>query len=293
MATRAVQQVITYLAWDTSANTYKTGDSANHTLRWVKDGTASATTNATAEVDATNLPGVYKVTMTSTETDCLEGMLGGKSSTANVVIIPTMVSFDYIPNAATGTSGGLPVIGTGTNNFKSDASANVTFANTSIGSVTGSVNSVTTGVTVTTNNDKTGYSLTQSFPTNFSSLAITVGGAVTVGTNNDKTGYTASTVSDKTGYSIASGGIGSGAHAAAELNNIADGVLDRVLSAGTDSGGNNTTARTVRQALRVLRNKASVTAGTLTVTKEDDTTTSWTAAIGTTAGNPISSVDPT
>jgi len=109
------------------------------------------------------------------------------------------------------------------------------------GNVTGSVGSVTSGVTVTTNNDKTGYSLTQSFPTNFSSLsidsngrvdlskwlgsspnalisgrvdsnaqvvgdktgysltqgfpanfsafAITVGGAVTVATNNDKTGY--------------------------------------------------------------------------------------------------------
>ncbi len=91
------------------------------------------------------------------------------------------------------------------------------------GNVTGSVASVTAGVTVTTNNDKTGYSLTQTFPTNFSSLAITVGGAVTVGTNNDKTGYsltqtfptnfsslaitaggavTAGTVSDKTGYSL-------------------------------------------------------------------------------------------
>lgn len=50
---------------------------------------------------------------------------------------------------------------------------------------------------------KTGYSLTQTFPTNFSDLAITATtGQVTVGTNNDKTGYTASTVSDKTGYSL-------------------------------------------------------------------------------------------
>jgi len=57
-------------------------------------------------------------------------------------------------------------------------------------------------VTVGTNSDKTGYSLTQAFPTNFSSFAITAGGAVTVGTNNDKTGYTASTVTDKTGYSL-------------------------------------------------------------------------------------------
>lgn len=53
----------------------------------------------------------------------------------------------------------------------------------------GAVASVTAGVTVTTNNDKTGYSLTQTFPANFSSLAITGGGSVTAGTVSDKTGY--------------------------------------------------------------------------------------------------------
>ena len=47
-------------------------------------------------------------------------------------------------------------------------------------------------VTVATNNDKTGYSLTQAFPTNFATLAITAGGAVTAGTVNDKTGYSLS-----------------------------------------------------------------------------------------------------
>jgi len=36
---------------------------------------------------------------------------------------------------------------------------------------------------------KTGYTLTQAFPTNFASLAITGGGAVTAGTVSDKTGY--------------------------------------------------------------------------------------------------------
>lgn len=91
---------------------------------------------------------------------------------------------------------------------------------------TGSTITLTGGnVTVGTNNDKTGYSLTQTFPTNFSSLAITVGGAVTAGTVSDKTGYslsqafptnfsslaitgggavTAGTVSDKTGYALSS-----------------------------------------------------------------------------------------
>lgn len=52
--------------------------------------------------------------------------------------------------------------------------------------------------------DKTGYALSQSFPANFASLAVTAAGKVTVGTNDDKAGYTASTVSDKTGYSLAS-----------------------------------------------------------------------------------------
>lgn len=117
------------------------------------------------------------------------------------------------------------------------------------GNVTGSVNSVTTGVTVTTNNDKTGYSLTQAFPTNFSSLAITAGGAVTVGTNNDKTGYsltqsfptnfaslaitaggavTVGTNNDKTGYSLTV--------TPPTSADIADAVWDEALSGHTTAG---------------------------------------------------------
>lgn len=69
------------------------------------------------------------------------------------------IGLTSIPNVAQGTTGSLPT-----------------------GNATGQV-------TVATNNDKTGYSLTQAFPANFSSLAITVGGAVTAGTVSDKTGY--------------------------------------------------------------------------------------------------------
>jgi hypothetical protein len=78
-------------------------------------------------------------------------------------------------------------------------------------------------VTAGTVSDKTGYALTQAFPTNFSALAITAGGAVTAGTVSDKTGYslassqtfsttgavgsvtagvTVTTNNDKTGYSL-------------------------------------------------------------------------------------------
>lgn len=49
-----------------------------------------------------------------------------------------------------------------------------------VGSVTGAVGSVTAGVTVSTNNDKTGYSLTQAFPANFASLGISAAGNANV-----------------------------------------------------------------------------------------------------------------
>ena len=71
----------------------------------------------------------------------------------------------------------------------------------------------------------------------------------------------------------------------------ADTLLDRNMATGTDSGS--PTVRTPRQALRFLRNKWGAPSGTLTVTKEDDITTSWTAVLTTdAAGLPITGVDP-
>ena len=64
------------------------------------------------------------------------------------------------------------------------------------------------------------------------------------------------------------------------------------MASGVDSGTDSTVVRTPRQALRALRNKG-IAGGVATVRKEDDATASWTAAIATTAGNPISSSDPT
>jgi len=109
MASRGQTITIEYYAWDTAANVYKTGDVANHTLRWTKDGTASAPTNSPAEVDATNKPGAYKLVLTGTEATCDIGILGGKSSTANIVLAPTHVSFEQLPTAAPDAAGGLPI----------------------------------------------------------------------------------------------------------------------------------------------------------------------------------------
>lgn len=69
----------------------------------------------------------------------------------------------------------------------------------------------------------------------------------------------------------------------------ADALLKRDMSAVTGEA-----ARSPLNALRFLRNKWTLVSTLLTVTKEDDTTTAWTATVGTTAGaDPVTSTDPT
>jgi hypothetical protein len=73
---------------------------------------------------------------------------------------------------------------------------------------------------------------------------------------------------------------------------VADALLARDLGSGTAAGTLN--ERTVRSALRVLRNKWAVSAGVLTVTKEDDVEAAWTAAVTSATGAaPVTTVDPT
>lgn len=74
----------------------------------------------------------------------------------------------------------------------------------------------------------------------------------------------------------------------AAMEAFADALLNRDWTLVSDSN-----ARTLLNAARFLRNKWGVPLGTLTVTKEDDTTVAWTAATATTAGvNTITEVDP-
>lgn len=105
-------------------------------------------------------------------------------------------------------------------------------------------------------------------------------------------------VGDKTGYGIGVGGIASTAFAANAIDSaalatsagqeIADEVLNRNLAGGASGG-----ARIVRDALRVLRNKREKVGSTFNVYQEDDITVAYTGTAATTAGDPISSIDPT
>ena len=110
MAMYGVSIVVSFQEWDVTNNVPKTGDAANISTYWTKDGTQSATTNSCSEVSSTNSPGEYKITMTSTECSCLFGTITGKSSTSGCYVMQKSIAFEYIPNAAAGANGGLPTV---------------------------------------------------------------------------------------------------------------------------------------------------------------------------------------
>jgi len=97
MAIRGKSITITYTAWDTANSVGKTGDSTNHTLRLIRDGTAVAPSGSPAEVDATKCPGEYKITLTAAEMSADVVVLAGKSDTADVVILPVRMTTSVMP----------------------------------------------------------------------------------------------------------------------------------------------------------------------------------------------------
>jgi hypothetical protein len=160
---------------------------------------------------------------------------------------------DFLPSVTAGAAGGVFIAGT-------NAATTITtgLTTTFTGNLTGSVGSLTT------NNDKTGY-------------ALGVGGIAA-------TAFAAGAID---AAAIAADAIGSSELAQSAAQEIADEILNRDLAGG--ASGN---TRNVRNALRTLRNKVAIAAGTLTVYQEDDAASAWTAAVTTAAGNPIDSIDP-
>ena len=111
MATRNVSMTVTFVAWDTSANTGKIDDQSNIAVKWIKDGTVETLdTNTVTQVDSTNCPGIYKVTISAAEANCNIGTLAGKSTTSNIVVLPITIQFERLPDAAPAANGGLPTV---------------------------------------------------------------------------------------------------------------------------------------------------------------------------------------
>lgn len=111
MAIRGKSVTLCYYAWDVTNGIPKTGDSANHTIKWIKDGTEATATNAPSEVDSTNAKGLYKIVMTAAECNCDVGTLHGVSSTSGVYLTPVKMPFE---TGAVVTAGTAQAVGTQT-----------------------------------------------------------------------------------------------------------------------------------------------------------------------------------
>jgi len=144
-------------------------------------GTGAAPSGAVTEIDATNLPGWYKVAGNATDTNTLGPLALHASATGADPCDReyTVVAFDPDDAAALGlsrvdaaiTSRLAPTVAARTLDVSATGEAGVDLANvgsptttlnlsgTTIAAVSGAVGSVTAAVTVGTNNDKTGYGL--------------------------------------------------------------------------------------------------------------------------------------
>jgi hypothetical protein len=240
-------------------------------------------------VDGTNMPGLYRIDIPNAvfaTADKSVVMLKGATNMAPVLLEYQIVAFNpddavrlgltALPNVAQGTSGAIPT-----------------------GNATGQV-------TVATNNDKTGYALsgTQTFNVT-GNITGNLSGSVGSVTGN-VSGSVGSVTGNVTGSvgSIASGGITTGSFAAGAINaaavatgaidadslatdaveEIADGILKRNLDSSGNEASTTSSGRTVRNALRILRNKIDASTGaTVDVYNESDTTVIWSMNITTSA----------
>ena len=166
----------------------------------------------------------------------------------------------YVSNVVPGAAGGHFIAGTNAaTSITTGLTSNITGdLSGSVGSVTGAVGSVTGAVGSVTGN---------------------VGGNV-VGTVGSVVGAVGSVAGNISGNLL-------GTLSATERDAIATAIMKLDFTGLTGEA-----SRSTLNALRAIRNRWAVSAGTLTVYKEDDATPAWTGAVVTTAGNPVSSIDP-
>lgn len=292
-------QYIYFVAVDATDFTTRETGLSSFTVYRSRNGAAAAamTTPTINETDATNMPGVYELLLDEDMT------IGSGNDSEEMAFHIT----------ATGMA---PVTRT-IELYRPKITAGET-----IGVSSGAVTNVTTVATTTTNTDMRGTDsalLASSAPTNFGDLAITAStGRVTVGTNNDKTGYSISgtittldaldaaqdtqhsttqsaiaTVDTVVDAILADTGTDGVVLSAATCNQIADHILRRTFANAVASSDGDTVAfRSMLGAVAKLVNRVAASGSTLTIYREDDSTSLGTQTLTTNASaDPITEVD--
>jgi hypothetical protein len=169
-------------------------------------------------------------------------------------------------------------------------------AGTGIGQtrVIGAYNGTTKVATISPNwtTAPDGTSVYQVLPAGRVDVAAWAGNAVTASSGNPDVNIESIDAGAIVAASFGAASIDAAALASDAVNEIADGVLDRNMATGADSG--TSAVRTPRDALRALRNRVVSDATQLYIYQEDDTTIQWTASLSTveSTNNHISGMDP-
>lgn len=146
MASYGQSVTVSYMAYNTNTGAYVTGDLANHTIKLIKDGSEASPSNSATEVDSVNMPGLYAIVLTAAEAQHNVVIVAGKSSSSNVIIIPTVISFEQLPQALSANS----FIKASAQDIKDDSTCATNLQRATAGIVTGSCGSgcTTTNIVV-------------------------------------------------------------------------------------------------------------------------------------------------
>ncbi len=189
------------------------------------------------------------------------------------------IGLTALPNAAAGASGGLPT---------GNASGQVTVGSLAATAQTDTAGAVWNALLASyTTANSFGARVVRTRSTSPSN-EVTITGSFHIAADVHELQPAVITAAD-----FATGAIDANALNATALAAIADYLLLRKLDRTGQGTGSTANERTVLSALRYLRNKVDISASTMTITTEDDTTTAWTATLSSTAGlNPVTGIDP-
>jgi hypothetical protein len=275
---------------DTDFTTAETGLTiANTDIKLIVNGGASADKNSGGGTHRAN--GVYGVTFDATDTATVGEMFVSVKVAGALPVFATFVVLEeavYDALLASSAPGYLqPTTAGRTLDVSSGGEAGIDWAN--VGSPTTTVGLTNTTLKLTATGVDEIWDEALSGHTTAGTAGKALSDAAAAGTPP-----TAAAIADAVLEELVADHSGVGGSLAAVVAaidpptdvEVADAVLGRNIAGGSNGG------RTVKSALRALRNKVAISAGTMTVYEEDDTTSSWTAAVTTAAGNPVTAVDP-
>lgn len=241
------------------------------------------TSGGFAEVNASTMPGVYRL-------DLPDAAVAAGADDVTIVV-----------RGASGTNGAVMTVKLSSGGLTAAQTAQAVLD--AVASTHNNIGSIGAFI-----QDKTGYSLSTSQTFNTTGSVGSVAGNVTGNVAGTVGGVVGNIVGNLTGSvgtvatpdniidgvwdeqrvgHTASGSFGE----KLQTNAMADEMLARDLGSGLNAG--TAEERTVRSALRALRNKVNVGSSQMVVKKEDDTTDAWTASVTTTAvSSNVSGIDP-